>query len=95
MTPKVTFSEYDMDPTIPTAFIKFGKYGFGYFSEYDVPEEIMCIIRKTETEDGKINWIEIINPEEFMKNDYFDEFEVQGYNIKKLIGDSYKKELSR
>lgn len=32
--------------------------------------------------------IEIINPEEFFTNSFFDDFEVRGINIKQLLKDS-------
>ena len=88
MMPTIRKSTYELDPTIDSLFIDFTNDTGGFFGEYEIPEDIPCMIQRLIGDSGEDNWIEIINPEEFMTNHYFDDFTVNQYNIKKLISES-------
>ncbi|AMB94262.1 hypothetical protein ACWOE5_04290 [Aerococcus sanguinicola] len=83
--PTIYKSTYELDPSIGSLFIEFTNNTSGEFGEYEIPEDTPCMIQRLIGDSGEDNWIEIINPEEFLTNPFFDDFTVNQYNIKQLI----------
>lgn len=91
MKPDVYITSYYLEPSIDSIFIRFTKRN-NTMDEVDVPEELMFEIQvdRQEENESLFNYMEIINYQEFLKSDFSDTFEANGYNIKQLIYESLK-----
>lgn len=96
MIPKVKFRKWYEDETIDSVFIDFTGISGGFGGYEDIPEDIKTGIFTTNQnfeEDGLVNYAEVINPEPFLNSEFADTYEINGYNVKKLIIDAYNAQL--
>lgn len=92
MTPRVGFRKWYEDETYDSVFIDFTGVSGGFCGYEDIPESIKTGIFTAQVNfdgDGPYNYAEVINPEPFLNSDFSDTYELNGYNIKKLILDAY------
>lgn len=93
MTPKIEFGKWYEDESIDSVFIDFTGIPGGFGGYDDIPEDIKTMVFTTNQEksgDGIINYAEVINPEPFLNSEFADTYEINGYNVKKLIVDARK-----
>lgn len=95
MMPTISFLKWYEDETIDTVFIEFSGVRGGYCGYFDLPDDIRTeIFYCNQSDDGDetkdCNYIEVVNPEPFLNSDFAETFEVNGYNVKKLILDAYQ-----
>lgn len=92
MNPTIELGTYSLDESIDTLQVVFSQKTGGYVDEIAVPDEIMGFIWRKSSEKAEIRYIEIVNPRAFLNTDFFNNLEVNGYNIKELC--EREKELS-
>lgn len=92
MEPRVVFTTYYLDESTDSVFIDFtGKTGGGY-GEFELPDHLQTIVYYKKSDAGIYQYIEVVDPEAFVNSPELEDFEVNGYNIRKLILDAYEKE---
>lgn len=84
-------TSYFMDETIPAIGVDFiditGKTRFG---EIELPGNGVSMIYTDSTKEGKISYIEIVDPADFLNDPFLDNIEVNNYNVKNLIMVAYR-----
>ncbi|MCR4258753.1 hypothetical protein VMHJH2_09495 [Streptococcus uberis] len=96
MTPKIEFGKWYEDEAIDSVFIDFTGISGGYGGYDDIPDDIKTMVFRTyqkKSGEGLVNYAEVINPEPFLNSEFADTYEINGYNVKKLIIDAYNAQL--
>lgn len=92
MEPKVTFTTYYLNDDIDSAFIEFSKREPGVYGDFEIPDEIMTMVYYKKGVSVEYQYIEVVDPQVFVNSPELENFEVNGYNVRKLILDAYEQE---
>lgn len=87
LKPSVELTGYEFDDSIDNLVIYFVKDRDvkTWYIEFETPENSPVIIRGYIDKDENIYDIDIVDPQAFMLYSRYDDFEVNGYNIKEMI----------
>lgn len=92
MEPKVTFTTYYLNDDIDSAFIEFSKREPGVYGDFEIPDDIMTMVYYKKGVSVEYQYIEVVDPQVFVNSPELENFEVNGYNVRKLILDAYEQE---
>lgn len=89
---EIKLLSYEFDDSIDDLFIYFGKKPVGKtnYREIDIPEGMGTMVREKRDSLNNTIYVDIVNPQIFLEEPYFDDFEVSGVNLKTEILNHYK-----